>query len=204
MVLINFYSIVSNNSDKVYVGSTKKSIAERLNQHEKDYKQFQDGKARKCMSYDILELQDYSIQLIETKDCKDRTERDTIECYHIINTPNTVNKMMPGRTKEQYYQDHKDWFIEYSKQYYQDNKLRCLENATQYRQENKEYYSEYNKQYYQENTEQILNKKRQYRQDNKERLKQHTDEKFNCPCGGRYVRKSKTRHFKTQKHLSNI
>ena len=40
MVLINFYKIISGNTPKVYIGSTAKTIEERLQQHEYDYKYF--------------------------------------------------------------------------------------------------------------------------------------------------------------------
>ena len=120
METVNFYKIISANTDQCYVGSTKKPLDERLQRHEYDYKYDQEDKYCYITSYDILEFKDYSIELIETKDCKDRVERDTIECMHIINTANTVNKVMPGRTNAQYYrqyhQDHKEQINQYKNQ----------------------------------------------------------------------------------------
>ena len=127
MVLINFYRIVSSNTEKVYVGSTEHTIEERLRGHEYDYKHFQESKDNYKTSFDILELKEYSIHLIETLECETRKDRDTIECKHIINTPNTVNKYMPGRTRTQYRQDHK----EQSQQYREDNKQQHQQNANQ-------------------------------------------------------------------------
>ncbi len=67
MQTVRFYKIVSANTDKCYIGSSVQNLEERLRQHEKDYKGFQDGKYHYVSSFDILDFKDYSIQLIETK-----------------------------------------------------------------------------------------------------------------------------------------
>ena len=108
MVLINFYRIVSSNTEKVYVGSTEHTIEERLHQHESNYRRFQDGKDCYVSSSEVLDFKDYSIQLIETKDCETRKDRFKFECEFIIDTPNTVNKYMPGRTVSQWHLDNKE------------------------------------------------------------------------------------------------
>jgi hypothetical protein len=102
MTSINFYKITSTNTDKVYVGSTEKDINERLQNHEAQYRNFKDGKFHYITSFEILECKDYKIELLENKVCQSKEERDTVECKYIINTPNTVNRNLPGRTREQY------------------------------------------------------------------------------------------------------
>jgi hypothetical protein len=174
MTSINFYKITSTNTDKVYVGSTKKDINERLQNHEAHYRLFKDGKYHNVTSFEILECKDYKIELLENKVCQSKEERDTVECKYIINTPNTVNKYLPGRTPEQYRQDNKEQLDEYQRQY---------------RQENKEQLDEY---------------QRQYRQENKEEIKQKANEKHDCPCGGKFTKSNKSRHDKTHKHQTFI
>jgi hypothetical protein len=181
MTSINFYKITSTNTDKVYVGSTEKDINERLNQHETHYRLFKDGKCRYITSFEILEYKDYKIELLENKICESKEERNTVECKYIINTPNTVNKHLPGRTPEQYYQDNKEQIDEYKRQYYQENK-------------------DYFQQYYQDNKEQLDEYYRQRYQNNKQELNQ----KHNCFCGGRYTKANKSQHNKTQKHQTFI
>ena len=169
MTSINFYKITSTNTDKVYVGSTKKDINERLNQHEQDYKRYQDGKFHYITSFEILEYKDYKIELLENKICESKEERSTLECKYIINTPNTVNRNLPGRTPEEYYQDNKQELNELHRQYYNDNKEQIDEYQRQYYSDNKEQCNERNRQYRQENKEQIDEYQRlsQYYQDNK-------------------------------------
>ncbi len=194
MTAINFYKITSTNTctDKVYVGSTEKDINERLQIHEAHYRLFKEGKFNYITSFEILEFKDCKIELIENKFCEDKEERNTVECKFIINTPNTVNKHLPGRTPEQYYQDNKEELLEYQRQYRQENK----DYFHQYRQDNKEELNERYGQYYQNNKEY----KRQYYQNNKEEL----NRKHTCQCGGKFTKASKSQHEKTQKHQTFI
>jgi hypothetical protein len=157
MTSIYFYKITSTNTDKVYVGSTEKDINERLQNHEAHYRLFKDGKYSYVTSFEILECKDYIIELLENKICESKEERDTVECKYIINTPNTVNRNLPGRTPEQYRQDNKEELNEYNRQYRQDNKQEINERQRQYYQENKDYFQ----QYYQDNKEQIGERHRQ-------------------------------------------
>jgi hypothetical protein len=131
MTSINFYKITSTNTDKVYIGSTEKDINSRLKKHEKDYRNFKEGKYQNVTSFEILEYKDYKIELLENKICESKEERDTVECKYIVNTPNTVNKYLPGRTREQYYQDNKQELNEYQRQYRQENKEEIQQKANE-------------------------------------------------------------------------
>ncbi len=131
MTSINFYKITSANTDKVYVGSTEKDINSRLQIHETHYRLFKDGKFNYVTSFEILECKDYKIELLENKICEGKEERNMVECKYIINTPNTVNKYLPGRTREQYYNDNKEDIEEYQRQYRQDNKEELYQKAKQ-------------------------------------------------------------------------
>ena len=55
----------------------------------------------------------------------------------------------------------------------------------EYRDDNKEKKKEYLKEYYQENKYKI-------------------NHKYNCECGGKYTRGTKSQHLKTKKHLNHI
>ena len=61
---------------------------------------------------------------------------------------------------------------------------------------------QYIKQYYEANREQIAEYFKQYREANREQINQ----KFDCPCGGKYTKSNKSQHEKSKKHqafLSN-
>ena len=78
------------------------------------------------------------------------------------------------------------------------------EDKKEYYQDNKEQKKEYDKEYYQDNKEKRTKQMKEYYEGNKEIIKEHKNEKHNCPCGGRYTWGSKTQHFKTKMHCDFI
>lgn len=59
--------------------------------------------------------------------------------------------------------------------------------------DNKEQRLEYQKEYYENNKEKV----KEYREQNKDKINQ----KFICPCGGKYTKQNKTQHERTNKHI---
>ena len=89
--LVHFYKITSTNTPKVYVGSTRHSIHERLIRHELDYVNYNNGYGNRTTSHEILIFNNYSIHLLESALCLTKDDRNTIEQKHILNTPITVS-----------------------------------------------------------------------------------------------------------------
>ena len=103
------YKITSINTDKIYIGSTTKSLTERLLKHEYNYKAFQNGKYHCVKSYDILEKENYEIQLLEEIEYETKNELREREGYHIRKHRDIcVNRCVAGRTEKQYYKDNRD------------------------------------------------------------------------------------------------
>jgi hypothetical protein len=138
---VNFYKIVCFISGACYVGSTCRPIARRLHQHEYNYRKYLENKNCFVTSFIILEKNNYQIRLIDSVECVDKKQRNTIELFHILNE-NSVNKFHPGRDGKQYKQDNKEKINEQNKQYHQDNKEKRNEYSQQYRQDNKEQLNE--------------------------------------------------------------
>ena len=80
---------------------------------------------------------DYKIELIEETDDKLR------ERYWIENT-DCINKVIPGRTTEEYYQDNRDKINQKQKEYYEKN----TEKHKEYYENNKGKILEYKKEHY--------------------------------------------------------
>ena len=61
------YKIVSDSTNKIQIGSTSKTLDERLEVHESDYENWfnSDFKAYYCTSFEILKYGDYKILLLE-------------------------------------------------------------------------------------------------------------------------------------------
>ena len=155
----------------MYIGSTIKTLEKRLNKHKSDYNCDRPNKTSSCI---ILERKEYSIQLIETKLCETKLDRRAIERYHILNTPNCINKNIPGRTVEQFRNEHKIEMKAYL-----------------------DIYNTVNRQY-------INNRQTEYYNTNKEIIRQKASEKHDCVCGGKYTIHHKARHEQTTKHQNYI
>ncbi len=181
---MSIYKITSPHTDKCYVGSTTKTLEERLDRHERDYELYKKNKYDFVSSYHILELNDYKIELVElTNNLKER------EGYW-IRTLNSVNRKIEGRTQKEYREDNKEKI----KQYREDNK----DHYKQYRENNKEKI----KQYREDNRDKIIQFKKEYYQLNKDRINEIRTEKITCECGAIISKTNIAKHKKTKKHIN--
>jgi hypothetical protein len=182
------YKIVSNQTEKIYVGSTCSPLFKRLYQHRSNYKRFLDGGYHFVSSFEIVKFEDNDIQLIENYPCNSKEELHAREGFHIRQLDCT-NKQVAGRSDKQYRDDHKEKAKEYFKQYYEDNKNELKKKS---------------KDYYYENKEKIAEWSKKYAEANKDKIKAKTKQIFACECGGTYSYKHKARHFKSISHTQFI
>ena len=162
------YTIRSYQTDDYYIGSTCKRLSQRMHGHRTDYKSHQKGKCNYVTSYEIIQYDDHYIELLEMCPCGTKAELEKRE-GELIRLHACVNKVIPGRTKKQYYEDNKESMDIYKKKHYEDNK---------------EYYTI---------------KKYQYRQDNKESISNWKKQLVICECGKSSIKGHIARHRKTKK-----
>jgi len=189
------YCIKSPHTPNIYIGSTIQPLSYRMSLHNYHYRKHTKGEYSNLSSFDIIKFGDAYIELIENFPCANKEELEKREGEIIRESPDSVNKTIAGRTKQQYYEDNKEHakqyyeenketILEKHKQYYQDNKESMREHAKhyrednkeyykQYREDNKEYYNQYSKQYRENNKESMKEHAKQYYQDNKEHAKQY-------------------------------
>ena len=102
------YKIVCKQSGKIYIGSTRYKLSDRLHNHIYDAKRRDD-----LTSSEIIKGGNYEIQLIEDYPCLDNKELCEREQYW-IETLECVNKNRASRDKYAYdkkhKQDNKDWY----------------------------------------------------------------------------------------------
>lgn len=188
------YKLVCNKTGKVYIGSTTyKYLSERLSGHRKNYKEYLYKGRRYITSFDILENEDYRIELIELFPCNSKDELrareqiyiDTVEC---INKYNAFTSPEEAKLKA----------VEYKKKLYEENKEEIYSKIKQYRESNKEHVKQVRKDYREKNLEHIRQQERESYQRNKEkRLKYESEQnkmRVNCEICGKdlckgYVRK---------------
>jgi len=119
------YKIWSPQGNKIYIGSTtKKYLSQRMDKHRNSHKYFKNGKYHFVSSFELFEeygIENCFIELLEAKECISKDELTQLEGKY-IRTLDCVNKHIPGRTKQEYYEDNKEHLIEYKKKHYEDNK----------------------------------------------------------------------------------
>jgi len=111
--MFKIYELVSENTNDVYIGKTKQKLGARKSGHKSSYKRYvngvigTEGRIKYCSSFEVIKYGDFEIKEIESN-----VEEENVaerERYWIENTPNTLNKVIPGRTqKEWYYDTHEE------------------------------------------------------------------------------------------------
>ena len=164
------YMIESASAGLRYYGSTKQALTSRMSGHRRDFKRWKNGKHNYTTSFQVIENPDARIMLVETVEYQDKQELIARE-GHYIRENECVNKVIPNRTKQEYYQDNTEKRKEKQKQWYQDN------------------------------AETIKEKKKQYNQANADKIKQQKSQPVTCPTCGAQVRKGEiSKHNRTTKH----
>jgi hypothetical protein len=134
------YKITCNETGEVYYGSTTMSLNNRISMHKANCKQWKEGKGSFATSFNIISRGNYSYSLIETVECEDRRQLESVERRYIENNE-CINKFKPCRT----YEEQKEYMKEYReankdgmKEYYDTNRKAILEQQKAYREANKE------------------------------------------------------------------
>jgi len=200
------YCIRSFQTDKVYIGSTIQTLAQRLAKHRTNYKLYLNGKKKSITrSVELLKYDDYYIELIKLYPCSCREELVAEEGKYIRKW-DCVNKVIPGRTQEDYYIDNKEQITEYQREYQREyrnkNKERIREKKKEYYIDNKENKLEQMKQYYNKNKEQIIEQNKQYYSKNKQQIAEKRKVKITCDCGSDVTIYHYKRHTRSIKHIN--
>ncbi len=93
------YKIIDNTTNNIYVGSTIWELDKRIKKHKRDYNRYLNGKFNFISSFEVLENDNYIIELIETYPCNNRRELMERENEHILNNK-CVNRYKASRTSD--------------------------------------------------------------------------------------------------------
>lgn len=158
-------------------------------------------------NWDMIEIEKYS-----ATDKKDLHKR---ERYWIETLKPSLNQCVPTRTKNEFYEENKEFVLAHQKIYYERNKEIIAERGKEYREKNKEHLAEKKREYYERNKERLKENFKEYREKNKETIaemkkkwgeknKEHLlekrKEKIVCKCGQEITKTNILRHEKSQKH----
>ena len=93
---LRIYKISSPHTDKVYIGSTYRTIKRRLQNHVESYKRYRDGRYNYVTSFDILEFGDYKIEELDSLEKATAADQIRLERKTILEHKNACNKTLPG------------------------------------------------------------------------------------------------------------
>ena len=176
------YKLVNTNSDKIYIGSTTRSLKQRLNGHKSNFNMNHNISSKKLFEIDGI----VSILLLEAFPCNSKKELTERERYYIeMNKDIVANFQIPTRTHQEYYEANKEKIIEQHKEYKAQNKEKLKQYFKDRYEKNKEQFKVYNanqrssdgykekqkeymNQYYSKNKDELLTRNKEYRQDNKD------------------------------------
>jgi hypothetical protein len=93
------YRISAPTCDKVYVGSTKTTLAARLGRHRRQMRGYKRGTYHYVSSFDVLEHPNAAIDLLEEAEYQDMQQFREREA-HWITRHASCNRVMPGRDRQ--------------------------------------------------------------------------------------------------------
>ena len=98
------YKLISDQTDKIYIGSTCSELHKRLYQHKKIYTYWKHSFGKGYISsIELIKEGEVEIVLIENYSCNDKNELHAREKYWIDqNKDKIVNKNIPARTQKEY------------------------------------------------------------------------------------------------------
>ena len=139
-----------------YIGSTIDTLVSRFGNHRRSYKSWKNGNVKRPCSvvkmFDEYGIENCKIELVENFSCESKKELDRRE-GEIIKLTKCINKVVAGRTCEEYRKDKKEELNEKSRSLYIKNREYELERNKIYYQQNSEARKQYAKSYEKTNPE---------------------------------------------------
>ena len=169
------YIIRNTQNISTYIGSTCRTLAQRMGQHRRDMKNPKRQHYKLYQAMNELGVDAFYIELLEDYPCQKQEELLKKEGERIREYQSDMNKVINGRTQKEYKKDNKEKIEQYQRLYNQNNRDKRANNKKAHYNLNRHTILEKNKQYYRENKE----RRRQYYDKNKkrinERMRQHND-----------------------------
>ena len=107
-IIGRIYRIVSSECDGTYIGSTTQQLNMRFSGHKSHYKMYLAGNMNYLTSFEVLKFTDAKIELIHEGLFDGKTDLEKFEGDTIRTTPNAVNKIVAGRSMQEYYEYNKE------------------------------------------------------------------------------------------------
>ena len=184
------YKIYDNTNGDTYYGSTCNELRYRMQGHKKDAK-----RNHRCKSIKIILNDDYTYSVVEKFPCETKQELHVRERWYIENNP-CINKVIPGRTSQEYNLDNYETISKQHAERYIVNKDTIRARQKKHYEDNKEYYSNRHAEYRKVNSEEIKKKA----DANKVEKYEKSKVLIRCECGLEIAKRYIKKHRLTPKH----
>ena len=133
------YMITDIAYTKFYYGSTCENLQRRFGRHKDIYKNYLQGKNSYihsiCLLFDEFGVDNCKIELVELYPTTSKIELLQRE-GHYIKHNNCINKVVAGRTSADYYQDHKEQYAKWNRDWHSNNRDRTRQRKQENYQKN--------------------------------------------------------------------
>ena len=169
---------------KIYVGSTINDLSRRMTGHRclslrKSFKLYQEVNG---------DWDNWYIELFENYPCNSKQELEKRE-GEVIRQIGTINKVIPGRTRQEFWQKYK-----------KDNAEKIRVYKQSYYQNNKDEKKLEHQQYYADNIDKIRERHKEYAKSNHNKIRDRMTSKIICACGCELTKQSLFNHLRSSKH----
>lgn len=226
------YKITCPQDPRIYVGSTRQTLAQRMADHRKD------SIKERCKNQPIYQAfaqygrHNFDITLLELVEFTVYEELRAREKYWqaTLNTldPSVGWNLKAARTtkeeatiqQNQYNEKNRDKILQLHRDYHRKNRERLLEKQKIYKASNKEACRNRDLAYYYKNQQEIIQKRREYRRNhsdlvrksrekyyakNRDKILEQEKRQIECPeCKEKMAASNWGRHIKTEKHLAHL
>ncbi len=124
---------LSTADGKCFIGMTTIPISFRIANYQSEFRKYKEGlPCKQNAAFELMEYGELQLEILEDIDADDIKEVRRRQGWWVRNTPNCINKTIPGRTDEEYYQDNKKALSLRHKEKYQKNRDVMLQRCKSY------------------------------------------------------------------------
>lgn len=194
------YLLEHKDTDKIYVGSTKVKIEDRVKRHKECFKRH----FGYCSSFELLKYGEDGLNWIELEQLEyvneedlRKAERYWYDIYKAEYEDLLINERLPFLSKAEKDKYNK----EFKKKWYEERREELSKIRKQRYEENKEEINKQRKQYRDNNKEKMKERSALYREKNRDKIIAKKKEPILCECGLYSNSSHIARHKRTKKHL---
>lgn len=127
------YKMFNSVSSDIYIGSTFNAVRKRFGQHKSQFKQWKKGKYTYTTSFKLFDEDYDNVKwgILEEVKVSCKKDLEKIERKYIENHK-CVNKLIPTRSKKEYYKQNKEAILQKKKEYHKQNKEKIKEKYQRY------------------------------------------------------------------------